>query len=109
MVLFAFKRNPTCLRCVRRVFEVSTEVFLKDFLSFYKERDFVFPFGLYIILKKSWDTSLAHARSAQREATCGSCSIVPGARVPNGTRVSDGCVCSKFLFPTYVLTLSISI
>ena len=44
-----------------------------------------FPFGLYIILKRSWDTSLAHAHSAQREATLGSCSIVPGARVPNGS------------------------
>ena len=49
MVLLAFKRNPTCLRCVRRVFEVSTEVCLKDFLSFYKERG-VFPvWALYNI------------------------------------------------------------
>ena len=52
-------------------------------LAFIRKEVF-FPFGLYIILKRSWDTSLAHARSAQREATLGSCSIVPGARVPNG-------------------------
>ena len=71
-------------------------------------KDVFFPFGLYIILKKSWDTSLAHARSAQRKATLGSRSIVLGARVPNGTRVIDGCKCSKLMFPTYFHTLSIS-
>ena len=76
-------------------------------LAFIRKEVF-FPFGLCIILKKSWDTSLAHARSARCEATLGSRSIVLGARVPNGTRVIDGCVCSKFMFPTYFLTLSIS-
>ena len=59
-------------------------------LAFIRKEVF-FLFGLYIILKRSWDTSLAHAHSAQREATLGSCSIVPGARVPNGIRVSDSC------------------
>ena len=56
----------------------------------------------------SWDTSLAHAHSGQREATPGSCSIVPGAHVPNGTCVSDG-RCSQFLFPTIFLKLSSSV
>ena len=75
-------------------------------------KEVLFPFGLYRILKRSWDTSLAHARSAQREATLGSCSIVPGARVPNGTRVSDGCVSHPSMlfvaFSTCMRTIPVS-
>ena len=71
-----------CLKCLLRCFGLVSLAFIR--------KEVFFPFGLYIILKKSWDTSLAHAHSAQREATLVNCSIVPGARVPNGTRVPDG-------------------
>ena len=112
MFLTYSKRIRTILRCARCVFEVFVEVFLIDFLSFYNERG-VFPFGLYIILKRSWDTSLAHAHSAQRAATLGNCSIVPGARVPKGhafaKRRPDRCMpCPSFclaLLRAYVINM----
>ena len=72
------------LRCGLRCFAWISLAFIR--------KEVFFPFGLYIILKRSWDTSLAHAHSAQREATLGSCSIVPGARAPNGARVPHGSV-----------------
>ena len=56
--------------------------------GFFEERC-VFPVWVYIILKRSGGSSLAHAHSAWREATLGSCSIVPGARVASFTRAPE--------------------